>query len=199
MQMDASINPGNSGGPVLDLHGDVVAIANAVNVSGQGIGFAIPMDIAKAVLPHLQETGACAAGGWASPCRTAPRSSATAYGLARARGVVVSDVVEEAPARARGCGWGTSSTGLDDAARGSRPPAALAGGRPGRGPQRGAAQCAEGTAPEDAGAARGAPPWSEVPGGRAPPLGRLRPEGSPASGEEPEPRGLRAARTPASP
>lgn len=58
LQTDASINPGNSGGPLLDLDGNVVAIASAVNVSAQGIGFAIPVEIAKAVLPQLSSQGA---------------------------------------------------------------------------------------------------------------------------------------------
>jgi serine protease Do len=58
LQTDASINPGSSGGPILDLHGDVVAIANAVNVSGQGIGFGIPIDMAKVVIPDLARHGA---------------------------------------------------------------------------------------------------------------------------------------------
>jgi len=57
LQTDASINPGSSGGPIIDLHGDVVAIANAVNVAGQGIGFGIPIDMAKVVIPDLKEHG----------------------------------------------------------------------------------------------------------------------------------------------
>jgi serine protease Do len=62
LQTDAPINPGSSGGPILDLAGDVVAIANAVNVSGQGIGFGIPIDIAKAVLPQLKASGSVRRG-----------------------------------------------------------------------------------------------------------------------------------------
>jgi serine protease Do len=57
LQTDASINPGSSGGPIIDLHGNVVAIANAVNVAGQGIGFGIPIDMAKVVLPGLKAHG----------------------------------------------------------------------------------------------------------------------------------------------
>jgi serine protease Do len=57
LQTDAAINPGNSGGPVLDLDGHVVAIANSVNVAGQGIGFAVPVDLAKRVLPELMRYG----------------------------------------------------------------------------------------------------------------------------------------------
>jgi serine protease Do len=57
IQTDASINPGNSGGPMLDLRGRVVAIATAVNATGQGIGFAIPINMAKAVTDQLRSSG----------------------------------------------------------------------------------------------------------------------------------------------
>ncbi|XXF76375.1 trypsin-like peptidase domain-containing protein [Myxococcaceae bacterium GXIMD 01537] len=97
MQMDASINPGNSGGPVLDLHGDVVAIANAVNVAGQGIGFAVPVDIAKAVLPHLRAYGKVRRGWLGISVQDFSPEVAQTYGLTPARGVVVSDVIEGSP------------------------------------------------------------------------------------------------------
>ncbi|MGC3997396.1 MAG: trypsin-like peptidase domain-containing protein [Anaeromyxobacter sp.] len=57
VQTDASINPGNSGGPVLNLHGEVVAIATAVNATGQGIGFAIPINMAKEIVGQLKTRG----------------------------------------------------------------------------------------------------------------------------------------------
>ncbi len=57
IQTDASINPGNSGGPLVDLRGEVVGIATAINASGQGIGFAIPINMAKTVLGQLKESG----------------------------------------------------------------------------------------------------------------------------------------------
>jgi serine protease Do len=113
MQVDASINPGNSGGPVLDLHGNVVAIANAVNVAGQGIGFAIPVDIAKSVLPHLRKYGRVRRGWMGiSVDDSTPRVIET-YGLAHARGVVVTDVVQGGPASRAGLKVGDIIEGMD--------------------------------------------------------------------------------------
>jgi serine protease Do len=97
MQVDASINPGNSGGPVLDLHGDVVAIANAVNVAGQGIAFAVPVDIAKAVLPHLREHGKVRRGWLGISVQDFSPEVVATYGVRPTRGVVVSDVIEDSP------------------------------------------------------------------------------------------------------
>ncbi len=57
LQTDALINPGNSGGPLLNLQGEVIGINTMILATGQGIGFAIPSNIAKAVAPQLQEQG----------------------------------------------------------------------------------------------------------------------------------------------
>ncbi len=114
MQMDASINPGNSGGPVLDLHGNVVAIANAVNVAGQGIGFAVPIDIAKAVIPHLKKHGTVRRGWMGISVADLSPELAMEYGLAsRERGVIVSNVDEAGPAERAGLRVGDVIVGLD--------------------------------------------------------------------------------------
>jgi serine protease Do len=57
IQTDASINPGNSGGPLINMKGEVVGINTAIIASGQGIGFAIPVNMAKAIVSQLQEKG----------------------------------------------------------------------------------------------------------------------------------------------
>jgi serine protease Do len=114
MQVDASINPGNSGGPVLDVHGDVVAIANAVNVAGQGIGFAIPVDIAKAVVPHLQKYGRVRRGWMGVSVLDCTPDAIEAYGLARThQGVVVSEVTDGGPASRAGLQVGDVIEGMD--------------------------------------------------------------------------------------
>lgn len=113
IQMDASINPGNSGGPVLDLHGDVVAVANAVNVAGQGIGFAIPIDIAKTVIPQLRAHGRVRRGWMGISVQDFSAEVADAYNLPRGRGVVVTDVAEGGPGERAGLQPGDVIVGLD--------------------------------------------------------------------------------------
>lgn len=57
VQVDAPINPGNSGGPLVNLKGEVVGINNAIDARGPGIGFAIPINQVKAILPQLKTKG----------------------------------------------------------------------------------------------------------------------------------------------
>jgi serine protease Do len=114
MQMDASINPGNSGGPVLDLHGDVVAIANAVNVAGQGIGFAVPIDIAKAILPHLKAYGQVRRGWMGVEVEDFSPEVAQEFNLSpRGRGIVVTATAQQGPAERAGLRTGDIIVGLD--------------------------------------------------------------------------------------
>ncbi|QDG53720.1 trypsin-like serine protease [Persicimonas caeni] len=57
IQTDASINPGNSGGPLINTDGEVVGINTAISAEGQGIGFAIPINMAQDILPQLKKKG----------------------------------------------------------------------------------------------------------------------------------------------
>jgi serine protease Do len=111
LQTDAAINPGNSGGPILDLSGHVVAIANAVNVAGQGIGFAVPVDIAKAVLPDLRRLGHVRRG-WMG-VSVEDLSPERARSLAVRGGVVVSAIAPGSPAEKAGLKVGDVITQLD--------------------------------------------------------------------------------------
>jgi serine protease Do len=98
IQTDASINPGNSGGPLFDLRGQVVGINTAINPNGRGIGFAIPVDALKDVLPQLLSAGKVARGRLGVAIQQVDPALAKALGLARPEGALVSEVEPGGPA-----------------------------------------------------------------------------------------------------
>ncbi|WP_394837830.1 Do family serine endopeptidase [Pendulispora rubella] len=98
IQTDASINPGNSGGPLFDLKGQVVGINTAINPQGKGIGFAIPIDALKEVLPQLLTTGHVARGRLGVSIQEIDPTLAKALGLDRARGALIGDIDPGGPA-----------------------------------------------------------------------------------------------------
>jgi serine protease Do len=102
IQTDAAINPGNSGGPLLNMYGQVVGINTAINPSGQGIGFAIPIDDVKEILPQLIETGKVNRGRLGVVVQSMDTSTAKAFGLDRPRGALVAAVEPDSPAARAG-------------------------------------------------------------------------------------------------
>jgi len=98
IQTDASINPGNSGGPLLDLGGKVVGI-NAANIPGaQGIGFAIPINTAKAVLEDIVRYGRVTRPWLGIIGLDVSRELVRRFGLAVDAGIFVMRVIPESPA-----------------------------------------------------------------------------------------------------
>ena len=106
IQTDASINPGNSGGPVLNLRGEVIGIATAVNATGQGIGFAIPINMVKEVISQLREHGRVVRS-WLGVAVRDPSPSDPP------QGVVVTEVETGGPAAAAGMKVGDVITGFE--------------------------------------------------------------------------------------
>lgn len=102
IQTDASINPGNSGGPLFDLRGQVVGINTAINPNGQGIGFAIPVDTLKQVLPQLVTKGRVARGRLGVLVQPVDPALAKALGLERPQGALVGEVEANGPAAKAG-------------------------------------------------------------------------------------------------
>jgi serine protease Do len=100
IQTDASINPGNSGGPLINAEGAVIGVCSAVLASGQGIGFAIPIDRALRVARELQKSGALADAWWGFESESLDPEAAKALG-ARS-GAVVTTIDEGSPAEKAG-------------------------------------------------------------------------------------------------
>jgi serine protease Do len=98
IQTDASINPGNSGGPLINMAGEVVGINTAIIASGQGIGFAIPINLAKGIIEQLKEKGEVTRGWLGVGIQDLTPELADYYGLKEEKGVLVTQVFEGDPA-----------------------------------------------------------------------------------------------------
>jgi serine protease Do len=116
IQTDASINPGNSGGPLFNLRGQVVGINTAINPNGKGIGFAIPVDELKDVLPQLLVTGHVARGRLGVLIQPVDAPLAKALGLDRPRGALIGEVESEGPGAKAGLQAGDVIVAVDDVA-----------------------------------------------------------------------------------
>ena len=105
IQTDASINPGNSGGPLLNLRGEVVGINTAIfsQTGGNiGIGFAIPTNSVKDLLPQLKDKGRVVRGYLGTTVQRITPEIAESLGLKQATGALVADVIKGGPAEKAG-------------------------------------------------------------------------------------------------
>lgn len=103
LQTDASINPGNSGGPLVNMKGEVIGINNAIDARAQGIGFAIPINLVKAILPQLKTKGSVSRGFLGVSVGDFTPEMAEQLKLdPKIRGVIISDVSPGQPAEKAG-------------------------------------------------------------------------------------------------
>ncbi len=98
IQTDAAINPGNSGGPLLNLAGEVVGINTAIVAHGQGIGFAIPIKLARSILNQLEEAGEVTRGWLGVQIQDVTEEMSEYYDLPDNEGAIVAKVFEGDPA-----------------------------------------------------------------------------------------------------
>jgi serine protease Do len=98
IQTDASINPGNSGGPLLNMHAEVVGINTVIIAGGQGIGFAIPVNMAKEVVSQLRDSGAVTRGWLGVSIQDLPKDLAEYFGIDDRQGVLIADLIPGDPA-----------------------------------------------------------------------------------------------------
>jgi serine protease Do len=113
IQTDASINPGNSGGPLINSKGEVIGINTAMNAQAQGIGFAIPINMAKVIAPLLKQHGRAPRswlGVFPQPITASLRK---AFALSDSKGALLSEVVPDSPAAKAGLQPGDVVTDYD--------------------------------------------------------------------------------------
>ncbi len=119
IQTDASINPGNSGGPLINLRGEVVGVNTAIFSRGGGnigIGFAIPINLVKGLLPQLKDKGKVTRGWLGVVIEDVNAETAAALGMHEAHGALVANVTQGSPAAAAGCRVGDVIVRFDGAA-----------------------------------------------------------------------------------
>jgi len=98
IQTDASINPGNSGGPLINIKGEVIGINTAIKAGATGIGFAIPINIAKEFLPELKEKGYVTRGWLGVAIQDITPEIAESLGIPCCEGALVASVKKGNPA-----------------------------------------------------------------------------------------------------
>jgi serine protease Do len=113
IQTDAPINPGNSGGPLFNMKGEMVGINTAIIASGQGIGFAIPIDLARPLIPQLVSTGEVTRGYLGVSIQSMTPELAKALKLEEGQGALVSEVVQGSPAAKAGIRQGDVIVGFN--------------------------------------------------------------------------------------
>ena len=107
IQTDAAINPGNSGGPLLNTRGEVVGINTMIVTAGAsranaGVGFSVPINVAKEILPQLREKGRVVRGWMGVTIQPLTEDLAATYDLDEARGAVITSVTPDSPAESAG-------------------------------------------------------------------------------------------------
>ena len=98
LQTDASINPGNSGGPLINMAGEVIGINTAISANGQGIGFAIPSNLASRVINDLREGKKVSRGWLGVTIQDVDENMAKALGLKNTKGALIGSVMDDEPA-----------------------------------------------------------------------------------------------------
>jgi len=95
IQTDAAINLGNSGGPLVNMSGAVVGINSAINAAGQNLGFAIPVNTARQILPQLRERGKVVRGYLGITVTNLDQETVDAFELDSRQGAFVQEVIED--------------------------------------------------------------------------------------------------------
>ncbi len=98
LQTDAAINPGNSGGPLFNFQGEVIGVNSAIIAGGQGIGFAIPINMAKNVVSQLRNSGKVVRGWIGVYVQPVTPEIAESLSLKDDNGALVADITEGGPA-----------------------------------------------------------------------------------------------------
>lgn len=134
IQIDAAINPGNSGGPLFNYKGEVVGVNTAIIAGGQGIGFAIPVNMAKNIIEQLRQSGKVVRGWLGVIVQQLTPELAQSLGIESDRGALVSDVAPGGPAEEAGLRRGDVIVGINDKKIKDMPelPKTIANYKPGR-------------------------------------------------------------------
>jgi serine protease Do len=114
IQTDAAINFGNSGGPLLNLQGQVVGIATAINSGAENIGFAVPVNTLRGILPQLREKGKVSRGYLGLTVQNLDFKNSKAFGLEVPNGALVESVTDGSPSDQAGIQHGDVIVKVDD-------------------------------------------------------------------------------------